>query len=685
MSLLPSGNFEITPPSIEAISEFDNVNQILEATYPTKNYRFEIYKIATAKVGWASLTTVLAQVDLSINPQEYVVHEPTRQSVTQTIGGAWVDYYGLGLPRISLSGTTGWLPFSRRNDPKTKDSRTGFKPTGLIDFIMLRNLIFRQYAILLQDSNIVNFAQRVQDQMQLRFYAWDTHDYYIVLIDDFSLRRSAQRPLLYDYQITMTVIGYVNHQSVKNDPLIAIFKPYQRIDKISDSITTQLSSLQEWQQTVAKYSKAVSDAIALVTSPLTFLNQQLQTGQQYINATLKGVQDITQSLRDVGTLIENTLSIPLDIRNAIISTVRGLYCATIGLLSPDVYQQWWGNLTDNAPWGHGNCSSTMILPASPIEAMGIVGTTGHNSILKDRTVQGAISLKNAMIQEGDTVELIMQREGAVGQVASIWQEIVTINNLEYPYIVQDVNFQKNVQATGKVTFYGVNGTVIPIGTKVVTVDGIEFQTIQEGIIGITGQIDILIQACSAGESGNVDPYTINQLVNPITGVSSVLNKQSILDGKIWKVLVPGDNLQLPILLTDNSTYSQKTNILEWNLFGIDMALADDGDLVPDPTGDLDVVAGLDNMKTAVKDRLQVEQGALIKHPEYGTPIERIIGKPGDKYRLEIARVEVARSLSADIRIKNTQVVNVEIENQTANIELNLTLVDQKSQNVMVQV
>jgi phage baseplate assembly protein W len=91
------------------------------------------------------------------------------------------------------------------------------------------------------------------------------------------------------------------------------------------------------------------------------------------------------------------------------------------------------------------------------------------------------------------------------------------------------------------------------------------------------------------------------------------------------------------------------------------------------------------MKTAVKDRLQVEQGALIKHPEYGTPIERIIGKPGDKYRLEIARVEVARSLSADIRIKNTQVVNVEIENQTANIELNLTLVDQKSQNVMVQV
>ena len=46
---------------------------------------------------------------LPINPEMYRIAYPTRANATQTIGGAFQDNIGLGLPKISMQGTFGYL------------------------------------------------------------------------------------------------------------------------------------------------------------------------------------------------------------------------------------------------------------------------------------------------------------------------------------------------------------------------------------------------------------------------------------------------------------------------------------------------------------------------------------------------------------------------------------------------
>src|SRR6266571_3963613 len=51
----------------------------------------------------------LEQYILPINPESYDLSHSTRTNVTQTLGGAFEDNTGLGLPRISMQGTFGYL------------------------------------------------------------------------------------------------------------------------------------------------------------------------------------------------------------------------------------------------------------------------------------------------------------------------------------------------------------------------------------------------------------------------------------------------------------------------------------------------------------------------------------------------------------------------------------------------
>jgi len=75
-------------------------------------------------------------------------------------------------------------------------------------------------------------------------------------------------------------------------------------------------------------------------------------------------------------------------------------------------------------------------------------------------------------------------------------------------------------ATGTCRFNGTNGTNVPSGTKIITDDGVEFETTAGGNIS-GGLIDLAIEASSAGEDGNVADTTAVELVSPITGVDSL--------------------------------------------------------------------------------------------------------------------------------------------------------------------
>lgn len=116
----------------------------------------------------------------ALNPEEYYQEEPSRSTVTQTKGGAWVDDFGAGLPTITIKGTT------------------GLKKGGFEKFKELRDLIRAYY-------KKGKFGAEMTEAQELTFHNHTDGESWIVHIDPsgFKLSRSKQSPLLYNYEIKM--------------------------------------------------------------------------------------------------------------------------------------------------------------------------------------------------------------------------------------------------------------------------------------------------------------------------------------------------------------------------------------------------------------------------------------------------------------------------------------------------
>lgn len=135
-------------------------------------------------------------ITLAIRPQELTRNDPSRITVHQTLGGAWADNFGPGIPTISIVGHTGW-----------HRSREGTStPDGLGRFKALRAQVFDDWHA--RKQNAIK-AGRDPDQIQLIF-ADKLDDFACVVAPgNFVLRRSKAQPLLVQYQIAMTVLDQI--------------------------------------------------------------------------------------------------------------------------------------------------------------------------------------------------------------------------------------------------------------------------------------------------------------------------------------------------------------------------------------------------------------------------------------------------------------------------------------------
>lgn len=127
----------------------------------------------------------------NLNPDEYSVSEPNRLTVTQTLGGAWVDSFGAGLKEITLKGTTGL------NNAK------GNNLTGINKFKELRELIRDVYST---ENNL----RDVRELTPMSLYNYTDGDYFKVLPTTFNLSRNKNNPLLFMYDIKLVVMGNLN-------------------------------------------------------------------------------------------------------------------------------------------------------------------------------------------------------------------------------------------------------------------------------------------------------------------------------------------------------------------------------------------------------------------------------------------------------------------------------------------
>lgn len=141
----------------------------------------------------------VAYYKFAINPENYKESYPQRSTVFKTRSASVVEDYGRDLPMIEFSGTTG-----HRRD---RDGRTGAQRLAVLkDFI-------ERYS---------NAGHKVNDEnqvgLEMYFYNLTDGGSYIVHLakDGFQIERSIDKPLLYNYRISLVVIRYANDPDIRD-------------------------------------------------------------------------------------------------------------------------------------------------------------------------------------------------------------------------------------------------------------------------------------------------------------------------------------------------------------------------------------------------------------------------------------------------------------------------------------
>lgn len=162
---------------------------------------------------------------LLVNPQEFTQVEPARNTVTQTLGGAFVQDFGQGLPQVTISGITGYK--ARKNvDGEVRD--------GFEEFRHFRETIYRM------------FIRNNEADLVMYWYNWEDEEYYAIQPHTFRLQRNKAEPLLYRYEFNFTCLRRANimpYQVPKNTKGAIDFKAVQNgigkaMSTLNESITT---------------------------------------------------------------------------------------------------------------------------------------------------------------------------------------------------------------------------------------------------------------------------------------------------------------------------------------------------------------------------------------------------------------------------------------------------------------
>lgn len=285
-------------------------------------------------------------------------------------------------------------------------------------------------------------------------------------------------------------------------------------------------------------------------------------------------------------------------------------------------------------------------------------------------------VKFYVIKEGDTLENIWQQHPYL----SSWKVLAEFNHLEYPYLVSpDTDTEE--PASGYVIFstpqVATEDIIIPIGTLVgCTLDShiYRYITQEEGKI-TAGQLEsnpVLITATETGKEYNLPASTINTIFN--NSNLTVTNPSSISGGYKLQVKKYGETLYIPI---EGSSEIRETPVNFVNAYGIDIYAGDNlstefGMLKKSTNHDLLLVAGLDNLKQALVRRVTTAQGSLLGHPEYGSQFYQYIGKAISYQIPELLKIETARCLKGDPRVKDVSDIEVTFYGEAAQITCTVT-------------
>lgn len=287
------------------------------------------------------------KLDLLIRPEDLTRNDVSRLTTHQTLGGAWSDNFGPGVPTVSISGHTGW--------------GQGGRPDGHEAFLTLHATVFNEWHKQRADAIDANL-----DPELVKLIFLDTLDRFawVVSPQNFILKRNKSRPLLSQYQITLNRVAEDSIERVasilptqaelKSDGLASLEDSISKIEAMASELAGGISAA------LAPVQKAFADFCNLTARVLNVVKRAIKAGMGIVNAVTGPLLNIAANLARAGAniarAIQSVLSIPQLIKaklSRVASAFTNAFCVLRNVFKA---RQFITNYDDI--YGASTCSST---------------------------------------------------------------------------------------------------------------------------------------------------------------------------------------------------------------------------------------------------------------------------------------------------------------------------------------
>lgn len=292
--------------------------------------------------------TAPVEVGLVIRPEDLVRSDASRLTTTQTLGGAWTDNFGPGVPTLQISGHTGWGAGSRAN--------------GLEVFQRLHDTIFNQWHAFRAQALT---SGRDPDLVKLIFLDKLDQFEWVVAPQSFVLRRNKSRPLLSQYQIGMTWLS--NDVAATKKAMASSAKggggllESLGLDSLLGSLKTITDSIQSGiMGFLGPIKDAVGGLVKLTANVLKTVTAVINTVKGAVDAVTSGLMSIAGNLAraaaNVTQTIVSIMSLPQQIKakfQRVGAAFNNAFCVIRNIFKSRKFIPNFDSL-----YGASNCSST---------------------------------------------------------------------------------------------------------------------------------------------------------------------------------------------------------------------------------------------------------------------------------------------------------------------------------------
>lgn len=305
----------------------------------------------------------IKKVTLNIDPEEFIIDEPFRVNPIQTMGGAFIDVWDVGIRRLTINGNTGW------RTQQIKDQNMD----GFTNLFTLKENIIEEYFSLRSTFSQSQSQASIEKNLSLVLIDTLHETTYDLVPETFRLYRNKQKPLLLLYNMSFIIIPPEQLNSILSsaDSMAALLQPsvvgvatqMGNIKSKFDDIATVLNDIANPFGALESLANNGSSIAAFFQGILTAKNdigQGVAEVAQLITSSMQAVNSGLGQLQSFSDLSGIEASVLLSIWN-LKNAYSNLLCLLHQVMSAGLYT--YTGIVDSA-----SCSLVFGLPSSTLSS-----------------------------------------------------------------------------------------------------------------------------------------------------------------------------------------------------------------------------------------------------------------------------------------------------------------------------